>query len=71
VGGGKAFIIGLLASKRPEPSIYGDFPFLHEEMRTAARRFGGGAWGDEATERSERPSGNTGEIAPHIPVNSR
>jgi hypothetical protein len=70
VGGGKAFITGLLASKRPEPSIYGDFPFLHEEMRSAARC--GRAWGGEATtERSEQPTGTTGEIAPHGGVYSR
>jgi hypothetical protein len=62
-------LTGEVAAKNGNATlIYGDLPFLHEEMRTAARR---GAWGGEATERSERPSGNTGEIAPHISVNSR
>jgi hypothetical protein len=71
-GGTLNHIINLLRSseQRTQPLVYGDFPFLHEEMRSAARS--GRAWGGEATtERSEQPTGTTGEIAPHASVNNR
>jgi hypothetical protein len=50
-------------------AIYGDVPFLHEEMRSSGPRqsLGGGR---PNTEQS-RPTDKTGEIAPHVRVNAR